>query len=543
MTAMRRLNRWRVGAAAAVLAGAMLAALFAVESPLPARDETKAAALPADLAKLPADGAFLLSVRVADLWGSELGKPVRQKLAKDLGEPVRQFEKYFGLPPGQVERLTVALLDPPPSREEPLIFVRTAKAYDKDKVIAADNKEQKYKGQTLYVKEKDWAVYPIDERTLVYGKPDSIRSWIDHPVPKGAGNLAGALRTASGKHALTLGVNVKAFNDSVGGMLPGEVEPFKPLLAALSATLTVDVAEQSRVAARMTFATEAAAKAGEKPLRTGLELARGGLDQGIDALAAEEDSAKIVELLKQVRDTLKAAKVEQQGKTLRASAGLKVDVATVGVVALEAVQKVREAASRASSANNLRQIALAMHNFHDTHGRLPAQATYDKNGKPMLSWRVLILPYLEQNDLYKQFRLDEPWDSEHNKKLLDKMPKLYASPYDENTLKDRTTYYQGFAGKGAFFEGKKGLRFADFTDGLSNTIMVVEAAKAVPWTKPEDIPYDPAKPLPKLGRPGAKGFQAALCDGSVRFIADTIKETTLRNAITRNDGNPLGDDF
>jgi hypothetical protein len=116
-------------------------------------------------------------------------------------------------------------------------------------------------------------------------------------------------------------------------------------------------------------------------------------------------------------------------------------------------------------------------------------------------------------------------------------------PNDEKTLKDHTTPYQGFVGKGAFFEGKTGISIADITDGTSNTIMVVEAPKAVPWTKPEDIPYDAAKPLPKLSRPGTPGFQAAMCDGSVRFISDKITEKTLRNAITRNDGNPLGDDF
>ncbi len=161
----------------------------------------------------------------------------------------------------------------------------------------------------------------------------------------------------------------------------------------------------------------------------------------------------------------------------------------------------------------------------------------------MLSWRVFILPYIDQQDLYKQFHLDEPWDSEHNKKLLAKMPKTYASASDEKTLKDHTTYYQGLVGKGAFFEGKKGFRIADITDGLSNTLMIVEASKAVPWTKPEDIPYDPAKPLPKLAHASPKGFLTCLGDGSVRFISKTITEKTLRNAITRNDGNVLGPDF
>jgi prepilin-type processing-associated H-X9-DG protein len=195
--------------------------------------------------------------------------------------------------------------------------------------------------------------------------------------------------------------------------------------------------------------------------------------------------------------------------------------------------------------NNLKQLSLAMHNYAATlGGRLPANATYSKDGKPLLSWRVLILPYIEQQQLYQEFHLNEPWDSEHNKKLLAKMPKVYASPEDEKTVQEHVTHYQAFLDKGAFFEGKQGLRFpAEFVDGTSNTIMFVEAAKAVPWSKPEDIPYDPAKPLPKLGLPGARGFNAAMCDGSVRMISHNITQQTLRSAITRNGGEVLGPDF
>jgi hypothetical protein len=542
---VNRLNRWRIGGVAAVLTSALLAALLITESALPAREEVKPAALPSDLAKVPSDGLFFLSVRIADLWESKLGEPVRRKLAKEIGEPAEAFEKFFGLPLQQVERLTMVALDPI-GGGEPLLFLHGTKAYDRAKVLAAHKnvQERKYKDQTFYSDDKDWAVYPLDDRSLVYGHPKSIEGLIDHPAPKAAGNLAGSLKVAAGKHSLTVGFNVKNFNDAVGERLPGEVEPFKPLLEALSGMLTVDVAEESRVVANLTFPDEKKAMAGMKPLKSGLDLAVAGLDQTMAQMAREQGMDKFIELTKKVQAAVKTAKIEQQGTVLQASAGLTVDVSTVGVVFLEAVQKTRTAASRSQTANNFKQIALAMHNYHDTYGRLPARASaYDKNGKPMLSWRVLILPFVEQQDLYKEFHLDEPWDSEHNKKLLAKMPKLYASPHDENTLKDHTTYYQVFAGKGCMFEGKQGIRFADVTDGLSNTILAAEAAKAVPWTKPDDLPYDPEKPLPKLGMPGAKGFQAAMGDGSVHFISEKITEKTLRNAITRNDGNPLGPDF
>src|SRR5207302_9126297 len=133
---------------------------------------------------------------------------------------------------------------------------------------------------------------------------------------------------------------------------------------------------------------------------------------------------------------------------------------------------------------NLKQIGVAMHRRMDVHKVLPGPAIYrDKLAPPLLSWRVALLPYLEQQDLYKQFRLDEPWDSEHNKKLLGKMPDVYRSP---GAKAPTTTHYQVFVGQGTIFEGPGGIGFAQILDGTSNTLMVVEAAAAVPWTKPED---------------------------------------------------------
>ena len=88
----------------------------------------------------------------------------------------------------------------------------------------------------------------------------------------------------------------------------------------------------------------------------------------------------------------------------------------------------RENAARTVCINNLKQIGLAMHNYHDRHKSLPSAYTVDKAGKPLLSWRVLILPYLDQEALYKEFHLDEPWDSEHNKPLSAMVVKVYRSP-------------------------------------------------------------------------------------------------------------------
>jgi hypothetical protein len=542
--ATKRWVRLQVGSFAGLLVVALSLLVLSTETPSPA-DESAKAALPVDLAKIPSDGFFLASARIADLWKSDASKSIRQQFEKMTDEGLRAFEKQFGLSLDQIERMTLVILALPPVREAPLVFIRTTKPYEQAKVIAAQNgDEQSYKGQKLFVGDHDWAIYPLDGQSLVYGAVATIHGLIDHPAPKTEGNLADARQLAAGKHSAVVAVNVKTFNDAVGEGLPGEMDPFKPLFQARYGTLTMDVGHEMRAKVKLTFESDKDAKAALTSASNGLNLARVGLERGVAELSKEKDLSQFVALLKEVQESLKATKVEQEGKTLQASAQLKVDVANLGAVLVPVLQKIRASAARAQSSNNLKQIGLAMHNYADTNQRMPPHATYDTNGKPLLSWRVLILPYLAQEDLYKEFHLNEPWDSEHNKKLLAKMPKTYASPQDEKSIKEHLTHYQGFVGKGAFFEGKQGLLFpAEFPDGTSNTFMIVEATKAVPWTKPEDLLYDPAKPLPKLGLPGADGFLAAICDGSVRFCSHKTAEKTLRLVIERNDGMPIPADF
>jgi RNA polymerase sigma-70 factor (ECF subfamily) len=192
------------------------------------------------------------------------------------------------------------------------------------------------------------------------------------------------------------------------------------------------------------------------------------------------------------------------------------------------------AAGREQVANSLKQLALAIHNYHDIYKALPPAAIYSKDGKALLSWRVAILPFIEQEELYKQFKLDEPWDSPHNKKLLAKMPRVFAPLAGK--AKANSTFFRVFTGEGNVFEGKEGIRLQDITDGTSNTILIVEAGQAVPWTKPDELPYDAKKALPKLGGQFKEGFYIAFCDGSVRFVRTPIDELTFRALITRSGG-------
>lgn len=191
--------------------------------------------------------------------------------------------------------------------------------------------------------------------------------------------------------------------------------------------------------------------------------------------------------------------------------------------------------------NKLKQIGLALHNHHNVYRRFPVAENpefFDSTGKPHLSWRVHLLPFLEHNELYEKFHLNEPWDSPHNKALLNEMPAIYlvdgVSDYTKTTV-------LGFAGEKAAFGDGSGVRFRDVRDGMTNTLAVVIAApnKAVPWTKPEDINYSgPASAASLIGP--LPRFWALLMDGSVRSIAQSIDAQTLSRLIEYSDGQVVG---
>ncbi|HKB37300.1 MAG TPA: DUF1559 domain-containing protein, partial [Gemmataceae bacterium] len=185
---------------------------------------------------------------------------------------------------------------------------------------------------------------------------------------------------------------------------------------------------------------------------------------------------------------------------------------------------------------NLRQLAIAMTNYNAAYNSLPLHAIYSKDGQPLLSWRVALLPFIEPDlTLYKQFNLDEPWNSPHNKKLLAKMPRYYAPP-GKTAPGPGLTYYQVFVGKGSVFEGQRklSLEAIEKADGNPNTLLLVEARKPVPWTSPEDLPFEASKPLPRVGELFPDGFHAAFCDNSTLFIPRAAPQEKLRAMITWN---------
>ena len=204
-------------------------------------------------------------------------------------------------------------------------------------------------------------------------------------------------------------------------------------------------------------------------------------------------------------------------------------------------QAEREAAWRVVATNNLHMIGVAMLVYHDAHRSYPARANFNREGKPLLSWRVHLLPYLEQKDLYRQFRLDQTWDSEHNRRLVARMPDVYRSSI--SPASSGKTAYLGVCGDGLMFHGNTGRCMADVRDGTSYTIAVVEVDddQSVPWTKLDDWQFDAQRPLAKLGKARPGGFLALFANSSTRLIPPTVDPALFLKLLTISGGEDIRD--
>ncbi|MBB3204289.1 prepilin-type processing-associated H-X9-DG protein [Rhodopirellula rubra] len=203
---------------------------------------------------------------------------------------------------------------------------------------------------------------------------------------------------------------------------------------------------------------------------------------------------------------------------------------------LPAVQAAREAARRMSCSNNIKQIGLAMHNYHMAYDSLPPAYTVDANGKPLHSWRTLLLPYLEQQALYNEIDLTRPWDDPVNREISETVVPTYNCP-STGEASNLTTYVAVVDPTG-IFTGSNPISFQDITDGLSNTLMVMETSpdSAVPWMSPQDADANEFVNAANASHAHPGGAHVLMGDGAVQFFTDSTDITVRKELINRSDG-------
>lgn len=501
-----------------------------------------AAPLPTELQYVPADSALFLHADAAGIWNSDLAKSFRTADKRTFDKLEEMATKAFGSKIEDLKSITLFFpqVKSPEDTQKFGIVASFSRAFNSQKledgVKALFPKNTKFK--VLAPSDKIAVVLVgLDEKT--YGKPQPADA--DGPL------TAAVQAAASGKHTLVLASTLGNLPDELQkDDLPGPVRAFQPILKSQSITATVNLGKSLDLNVRVKTKRDAQALDAEKALSALMTLITDELGRELPDLekeaAKDADLKDLVKVFKAGLAAAKDAKFSVDGTEARLTATLPLDGLPLASAYLTAVRKVEQAAAAQQSANNLKQIGLAMHNYHDTNNQFPPAAVCDKKGKPQLSWRVLILPYIEQEALYKEFKLDEPWDSENNKKLIAKMPKIYAIPGAKPDSTD--THYRVFVGNGAGFDWIMGGKITGISDGTSNTLMVVTAATAVPWTKPDELEYDPEKDMSKLIGFVVNGkAQVAMFDGSVRTLSKLPSKETLHALITRNGGEVIGNDF
>ena len=218
--------------------------------------------------------------------------------------------------------------------------------------------------------------------------------------------------------------------------------------------------------------------------------------------------------------------------------GVAVIFLLLGSLLVPAIREARDAARRCSLTCRGKQLGLSMHAYADLHKRFPAGAIYGDGRRPLLSWRVEILKHQGEEELVGRFQRDEPWDSESNKPLLAEMPNFYSSPFTSFAKKTSLVVPRG---EHTMFAGNRGIAIAEIKDGTSRTILLLEIddARAVPWTAPRELDFDPQNPIDGLGT-SRGSFMAGIADGAVRFIPRDVDREVFRSLIDPADGGEVG---
>ena len=492
---------------------------------------------------VPADAIAVVSIRPAEI----LGQPDVLPQAAKLDELFQSLNivKNSGLPHSGIEEVTFAVVDP---TENPRIIVHTVRDTDKESFFPLGrdiNKLKEFAGHKFIVsaRRRTQGYFFADATTVVIDSVAGLRLAAIAASGQQRGPKWAPIWSKSSKGQLNCLINVAKVRALIEDEpVPLAMKAFSPIWEhsrwiAISGSLIGELRLQG------THYCSTPVESGEviSTIQAAVTLAKnslGPLLRQTSAKGSSESALAMLSILQLGEQLLESAEFAHgEDNTAIWTVG-KSDAFKTAVLLqrslVPAIKSARESARRAQSMNNLKQIALALHMYHDTHRHLPPPVLYGPDGKTPYSWRVALLPFLGQKALYNQYRLNEPWDSEHNRLLIAKIPSALHDPSNNHPI-GNTSYFT-LVGKDTMFPGDgKEIGFKDVIDGLSKTFAVFEARRDIPWTKPEDITYDAEKPLPKFGGFYDDAFHVAFGDGSVHKIKQGVDQDVLRPYITISD--------
>jgi hypothetical protein len=426
-----------------------------------------------------------------------------------------------------------------PAESQPTVVIRFNRAVDQQKLASAGGNPAEPKthaGQTYYTKADKSAAWFEDPQTVMIASEPKVLAAIDGKV--GApGALAAVLGPLTSRE-LAVVLDVRELHELVGMM--AQQNPMAAMAGGLvkqvnTLTLAVDLEGEHLLRLQMHTLNESSAGGLQGMLGGFLQQGQQAFKQQMQANAeslGEEEKALVPLVDSLVSGTTVTADGAVCSITVPRPAGLE----QLPQLIRPALAKMAAQTAASNEMNSLRQIALGFHNYHDVYGTLPAHGGPGVEGAKGvgLSWRVHLLPFLDEIALYEEFHLDEPWDSEHNKSLVSRMPKVFgANPEGKTAI-------HVFTGEGAPFEGGQGLKFSQVTDGTSNTILIVQAGEDTAdfWTKPGGLTFNPAEPLAALGNVGDQ-IRVVRMDGSATVLPREIDPQIFKLLVQHADGNPV----
>lgn len=546
-----------------------------------------AAAPPSEEQLLPQHTFGFVRFETGELWRKLAEQGLRQWM--EDADLVATVKERLGVGPEAVERVLVFFVSDeqgkPPDSAVFVVLNQPARAEKLKKSMLVPAKGFQSVGQPAppepaltevkvgkhgfwtYDEKSPWSagLCIFDERHFLAGSVRVVRAVLDGIAePRKAEIWQGPMQRARGV-PFAAAFNLDVVPARERDLAPA---PFTALAKAKTALFTIKLGEGMEIHAEAAFGTAAEAQAAATAIGEVLGLAKEGMPtlkhHVAQAVVEEPDVSKeLYDLLPKFEEMIGELKPQTTGTTVALDARLRVPAASLAFLPVQAVNLLGSEATavfravddslgapreaprlpRPSSAAALKKLAEGLEKYRAEHGRYPPPAILSPTGKPLLSWRVALLPYLGEEALYREFRLDEPWNSEHNRALLDRIPAAFkgAFPYGGRTP------FRIVTGQAAGFteRAQQGPALADFTAGPVQSVLVTEAFREVPWTRPESLKLIPEFPLPRMADDDAygfarvgggqllEGFYVLMADGKVRFFEKKTDLKTRRALLTR----------